>query len=67
MGGAGEDECCHGCQIDKVLSSCEVGVYRVSQVAPHEASGRRHDVACDGSDVAPEGRGLSRTCVCDCL
>jgi hypothetical protein len=53
--------------VRSMLSSCEVCIYRVSQVALHEASGRRHDVACDGSDVAPEKayRGRLFVIVCE--
>jgi hypothetical protein len=35
-------------------SSCGTRIYRVSQVALHEARGGRHDVFRDGSGCVPE-------------
>lgn len=35
--------------ISSIVSSWEVRIYRVSQVALREASGGRHDVARDGA------------------
>lgn len=56
--------------ISSIVSSCEVRIYRVSQVALHEANGGRHGVVCDVSDGAPDGttyraRLLVMVCECD--
>jgi len=54
--------------VSLIFSSCEILIYRVSQVALHEASGRRHDVARDGSDGTPgtTDRGCLFVTVCEC-
>jgi hypothetical protein len=52
-----------------IVSSCEARIYRISQVALHEASGGWHGVVREGSDGAPDETTYRRrlaVMVCEC-